>query len=59
MREIFGLLERIAPTDATVLIERRDRHRQGRGRARGRTPAVARKSGPFIVVDCGAVWGTL
>jgi transcriptional regulator with GAF, ATPase, and Fis domain len=58
MREIFGLIERIAPTDATVLIE----GETGTGKdmiARTLHELSRRSAGPFIVVDCGAVAGTL
>jgi transcriptional regulator with GAF, ATPase, and Fis domain len=58
MREIFGLIERIAPTDATVLIE----GETGTGKdmiARTLHQLSRRHQGPFIVVDCGAVAGTL
>jgi transcriptional regulator with GAF, ATPase, and Fis domain len=58
MREIFGLVERIAPTDATVLIE----GETGTGKdmiARALHQLSHRSTGPFIVVDCGAVAGTL
>jgi transcriptional regulator with GAF, ATPase, and Fis domain len=58
MREIFGLVERIAPTDATVLIE----GETGTGKdmvARTIHALSRRKSAPFVVVDCGAVSGTL
>ncbi|HTE56078.1 MAG TPA: sigma 54-interacting transcriptional regulator [Kofleriaceae bacterium] len=58
MREIFGLVERIAPTDATVLIE----GETGTGKdmiARTLHQLSKRSAGPFIVVDCGAVAGTL
>jgi transcriptional regulator with GAF, ATPase, and Fis domain len=54
MRSIFGVLERIAPTDATVLIE----GETGTGKdllARSIHAESARKSSPFVVVDCGAV----
>ena len=34
MRALFQLIETVAPTAATILITRRDRHRQGNGRAR-------------------------
>ncbi|MBA2543274.1 MAG: sigma 54-dependent Fis family transcriptional regulator [Deltaproteobacteria bacterium] len=58
MREIFGLIERIAPTDATVLIE----GETGTGKdmiARTLHLLSPRTDAPFIVVDCGAVAGTL
>ncbi len=58
MREIFGLIERIAPTDATVLIE----GETGTGKdmiARTLHLLSKRTAAPFIVVDCGAVAGTL
>jgi transcriptional regulator with GAF, ATPase, and Fis domain len=58
VREIFGLIERIAHTDATVLIE----GETGTGKdmiARTLHGVSKRKDAPFIVVDCGAVAGTL
>src|ERR1043166_7009352 len=58
MREIFGLIERIAPTDATALIE----GETGTGQekiARTLHQLSPRSAAPFIVVDCGAVAGTL
>ena len=58
MREIFGLIERIAQTDATVLIE----GETGTGKdmiARTLHMLSPRRDAPFIVVDCGAVSGTL
>jgi transcriptional regulator with GAF, ATPase, and Fis domain len=54
MRTIFGVLERIASTDATVLLE----GETGTGKdvlARAIWTESARASGPFVVVDCGAV----
>jgi transcriptional regulator with GAF, ATPase, and Fis domain len=54
MRTIFGVLERIAPTDATVLLE----GETGTGKdvlARSIWSASQRAQKPFIVVDCGAV----
>ena len=54
MRTIFGVLERIAPTEATVLLM----GETGTGKdvlARAIVEHSARKNGPFVVVDCGAV----
>ena len=54
MRTIFALLERIAPTDATVLLE----GETGTGKdvlARAIVQASKRANKPFVVVDCGAV----
>jgi DNA-binding NtrC family response regulator len=54
MRTIFGVLERIATTDATVLLE----GETGTGKdvlARAIWTESGRGSGPFVVVDCGAV----
>jgi len=54
MREIFALLERVAPTDATVLIE----GESGTGKelvAEALHVNSPRAKGPFIVVDCSAI----
>jgi len=58
MRTIFGLLERLAPTEATVLLT----GETGTGKdvlARAIHAASRRAGGPFVVVDCGAVVGSL
>jgi transcriptional regulator with GAF, ATPase, and Fis domain len=58
MRRIFGLLERIAPTMATVLLT----GETGTGKdvlARSIHAASPRAQAPFEVVDCGAVTHTL
>jgi transcriptional regulator with GAF, ATPase, and Fis domain len=58
MREIYGLIERIGPTEATVLIE----GETGTGKdlvARTIHDLSRRKNAPFVVVDCGSVAGTL
>jgi len=58
MRSVFGLLERLGPTDATVLIG----GETGTGKdvlARSIHAQSPRSKGPFIVVDCGAVVGSL
>jgi DNA-binding NtrC family response regulator len=54
MREIFGVLEKISPTNATVIIE----GETGTGKevvARTIHAKSARSKMPFIVFDCGAV----
>ena len=54
MREVFAVLERAAPTDATVLIE----GESGTGKeqvAQALHRASHRASGPFVVLDCAAV----
>jgi transcriptional regulator with GAF, ATPase, and Fis domain len=54
MRQMFGLLERIAPTEATVLLE----GETGTGKdvlAQSIHAHSARHSEPFVVVDCGAI----
>jgi transcriptional regulator with GAF, ATPase, and Fis domain len=54
MRTIFGVLERLARADATVLLE----GETGTGKdvlARAIWTESSRAAGPFVVVDCGAV----
>jgi transcriptional regulator with GAF, ATPase, and Fis domain len=54
MRSIFGLLERIAPSDACVLLE----GETGTGKdvlARSIHQQSTRKDAEFVVVDCGAI----
>ncbi len=54
MREVYTILERIAPTDATVVVE----GETGTGKelvARALHGASRRSGGPFMVFDCGAV----
>jgi transcriptional regulator with GAF, ATPase, and Fis domain len=58
MRTVFGMLERIAPTDGTVLLE----GETGTGKdvlARAIHLASARSKLPFNVIDCGAISYTL
>jgi transcriptional regulator with GAF, ATPase, and Fis domain len=58
MRRIFAVIERIAPTDATVLIE----GETGTGKelaAEALHDESRRSSGPFIVFDCSAVSANL
>jgi DNA-binding NtrC family response regulator len=54
MRDVFSLLSRVAPTDATVLLE----GETGTGKellAEGLHQHSHRSRAPFIVLDCGAV----
>ncbi len=58
MRRIFGLLHKIAPAEATVLIE----GETGTGKgllARTIHDESQRSGGPFVVVDCGSIPPTL
>lgn len=58
MRQIFGILERISPTLATVIIE----GETGTGKeliARGIHENSLRKAKPFIIFDCSAVAANL
>ena len=58
MRELFALLERVAPTDAPVLIE----GETGTGKervARALHARSRRAARPFVVFDCAAVPPTL
>lgn len=53
MREVFGILERVAPTNLTVLIT----GETGTGKELATRAVHARSqrsSGPFVVFDCGA-----
>ncbi|MCX5746203.1 MAG: sigma 54-interacting transcriptional regulator [Proteobacteria bacterium] len=54
MREVFAVLERVASSDATVLVE----GETGTGKelvARALHEASDRRRGPFVAVDCGAL----
>jgi transcriptional regulator with AAA-type ATPase domain len=54
MRQLYAVLERIAPTDTTLLIE----GETGTGKdvvARSLHAASRRKNGPFVPIDCGAI----
>ncbi len=53
MREVFGVLERVAPTELTVMVT----GETGTGKelvSRALHARSPRKGGPFIVFDCGA-----
>ncbi len=54
MREIFALLERIAPTDATLLLIGETGSGKG-ALSRAIHEQSARAGKPFVVVDCSAV----
>lgn len=54
MREVFGILERIAPSEASVVLE----GESGTGKelaAEAIHTHSARAEGPFVAVDCGAI----
>jgi transcriptional regulator with GAF, ATPase, and Fis domain len=54
MRRLYAVLERVAPTDATVLVE----GETGTGKdvvARSLHAASRRAAGPFVPIDCGAI----
>jgi transcriptional regulator with GAF, ATPase, and Fis domain len=54
MRRVFAILERAAPTDATLLLQ----GETGTGKdlvARAVHAASGRADGPFVAVDCGAI----
>jgi len=54
MRRLYAIVERVAATDATVLVE----GETGTGKdvlARSLHAASSRASGPFVAVDCGAI----
>ncbi|MBI4511106.1 MAG: sigma 54-dependent Fis family transcriptional regulator [Deltaproteobacteria bacterium] len=54
MREIFATLEKVAPSDLTVMVT----GETGTGKelvARGLHNASLRRKGPFVVLDCGAI----
>src|SRR5438093_1245108 len=54
MRASFALMERAAGSDATVLLEGETGTGKGQA-AEAIHQASARRSAPFVVVDCGAI----
>ena len=58
MRRVFGLVQRVAPTDATVLVLGEN----GTGKelvAHATHQAGKRRQGPFVPISCGAIPETL
>jgi len=58
MRQIYDLVQRVGPTDSTVLIT----GESGTGKeliARAIQNSSTRRDKPFVTVDCGALAGTL
>jgi two-component system NtrC family response regulator len=58
MREIFGIIQRVARTDATVLVE----GESGTGKelvARAIHQRSRRREAPFVAINCGAIPETL
>jgi DNA-binding NtrC family response regulator len=58
MRKVFALLEKVAATDATVLIE----GESGTGKELAASEIVRRghrAQGPFVVIDCSAISPTI
>jgi DNA-binding NtrC family response regulator len=54
MREVFHLIERVGPTDASVLLT----GESGSGKelaARAIHDSSARRAGPFVAINCGAI----
>ncbi len=54
MREVFAVLERVAPTDIGVLVQ----GESGTGKellSRSVHDASTRRDGPYVVVDCGSI----
>ncbi len=58
MRQIFAVLEKVAPTEATVLLQ--GETGSGKGAvARAIHDASTRHEGPLVVFDCGSIAPTL
>jgi DNA-binding NtrC family response regulator len=58
MREIFAVLEKVAPTEATILLQ--GETGTGKGAvARAIHQGSNRGAGPFVIFDCGAIAPTL
>src|SRR5262249_13338370 len=58
LRKVFGLIQRVAPTDATVLVVGEN----GTGKelaAHAIHEASRRRNGPFVPINCGAIPETL
>ena len=55
MQKLYDQLGRVAPTSATVLLDRRERHRQGARRADHPRPEPAQEARRSCRFNCGAV----
>jgi two-component system NtrC family response regulator len=53
MQKVFSLIQRVAPTDATVLVLARTAPARSWSRMRSIRPAAA--EGPFVPINCGAI----
>jgi DNA-binding NtrC family response regulator len=58
MQRVYDLIGRAAPTDGHRARDGRERHRQGARRVDDPS-ALARRMGPFLAINCGAVSATL
>ena len=53
MRELFALIERVAPSDANILVQ--GEHGTGKELVARAIHRYSRRSGPFVAVNCAAL----